>query len=98
MFDGLTKAKEGFVAGAGKAIETGSQVYSTVGEQTKKGLDWTADSMKVGATAIYEVGGQGANKILEIGNSGASVAKDKLDEVGVTDGAKAAGSAVVGGA
>ena len=57
MFDGLTKAKDGLFAGAGMAMETSSQVYTTVGEKTKKGLDWTADSMKQGATAIYEVGG-----------------------------------------
>lgn len=47
-----------------------------------------------GASKAYEVTAEGAHKVYEVSAAGGAVVMNKLDEVGVTDGVKAAGGYV----
>ena len=50
--------------------------------------------MKTGASALYGAGAKGANSLVSVTTSGASLAKSKMDETGITAGATMVGSSV----
>ena len=66
--------------GFGIAAERSREGYEIAGKRTKEGLDFAAERTKYGAGVVYD----GVS-------DGASLVKDKLDETGITDGAKIVG-------
>lgn len=74
VYSGLSSAQTNVAAGAGIAMEKGSEAFSRAGEATKETMDWTAENMKMGAGVVYE----------SASNTMGAVS-DKLDETGITE-------------
>ena len=80
---GASYAKDTVSAGAGVAMQKTLEAAETTAEYTKYGLDQAAEKTKLGAGVVYEVGCDAGSAV-----------KSKLDETGITDTAKVAGSYV----